>query len=80
MNKKDYHAIHRMNKEDYSLVFESICEHLPCAFSKEDWVSLFERAKEGDPASISMFHALFKREVIPYLKPEIRKKLEKEDI
>ena len=52
-------------------IMEDISEHLTPDFSKEDWLSLYERAMDGDLTSLEMFCALFRTKVKPYLNPDL---------
>ena len=54
-------------------IYQQINQHLTPDFSVEDWLTLHEKAIHGDLLSQRMLLALWKREVYPYLNPEIKK-------
>ena len=55
-------------------LFEDISQRFTPDFSGEDWLKLYERAKQGDPISGEMAMDLWLRKVDPYLKPECQYK------
>ena len=58
-------------REYLSQFMGDISEHLTPDFSKEDWLSLYDRAMEGDLTSLEMFCALFNTKVKPYVDQEL---------
>ena len=67
-----------MNDEKLKLqfleeIFDEIAEKLTPDFSKDDWMNLFEKARQGDPTSGEMFMRLWQRKVEPHIHPEWKK-------